>query len=454
MPSHGGPEKERGSEMSTTSISRRNFLRYGAGAIAGAAVLPVLNGSGAAWAQEGRRPDAAASYSYTMWSYDNPAQVTQMKQYLAGFNSARRAHLSFGISTLAGSGATVYPSKIQSLISSGKAPDMFRNWVGSLASPFVNEGAVLPLTEWYDKYKWHKVLNSTAVDYVTFNGKPYGVPTSLDTIAMWYNKKLFAKAGVSVPKTYDDWEKVNAALLKAGITPAAEAAIDGWDVMRLFEHFLEVTAGPKLHDRLLVLDASWNTPAVVEAFAMLKKWSDMGWLEKGWLGTNPTDAQNIFSAGKAAQNLEGPWMTLTLQSNGANLADFDLFAAPGDRGPARLAGFAQQYMIGKQVTGARLDALGEFWNWFIQPAQSKKYFYDGSTATNGGLPTGNSVADQLGQKSWDVQKYGGYIIQDEALGTALANTYFSLQQGVGAGTVTPKEAAQRMQAAINKQAKK
>jgi ABC-type glycerol-3-phosphate transport system substrate-binding protein len=440
--------------MEMNNLSRRNFLRYGAGAMVGAAVLPALARPSAAWAEASRHAGSAGSYSYTMWSYDNPPQVAQMKQYVAGFNKTGASKLSFNISTLAGSGATVYPSKIQSLISSGKEPDMFRNWVGTLASPFVTEGAVLPLTDWYQKYKWDKILNPTAVQYVTFDGKPYGVPTSLDTIAMWYNKKLFAKAGVSVPTTYDEWEKVNATLLKAGVTPAAEAAIDGWDVMRLFEHFLEVTAGPALHDKLLLLQSSWNTPAVVEAFAMLKKWSDTGWLEKGWLGTNPTDSADLFAAGKAAQNLEGPWMALQIKATGANLDDFDLFAAPGDKGPARLAGFAQQYMIGKQVSGARLDALGEYWNWFVQPAQSKKYFYDGSTATNGGLPTGNSQVDKLGQKSWDVQKYGGYLIQDEALGTALANVYFSLQQGVGGGTVTPKDAAQHMQAAINKQMKK
>ena len=368
-----------------------------------------------------------------------------MKQYEGAYNKLGRYNVTLDINELPGSGATLYPSKIQSLISSGAPPDLFEDWVGSLAAPFIQEGAVQPLTAWYDKYGWSKILNPVAVDYCTVNAKLYGVPTALQTMPGWYNKTLFAKADVSVPTTYDEWEQVNTKLLKAGITPAGEAAIDGWDIMRLFEHLLEVTAGPKLHDQLLALEASWNTPAVVEAFSLFKKWSDQGWVEKGWLGSNPNETVALFTAGKCAQQIQGPWGTLNITSAGANLADFDVFAPPGSAGPARLAGFGQQYLISTHVTGARLDALGDFWNWFIQPAQSQKYFYGGSTATNNGLPMGASEADVLAHKIFSFGKYGGYLIQDEALGTELVDNYFTLQTAVGGDKMTPQDAAAQMQ---------
>ena len=430
-------------------MSRRSLLRYGAGAAASAVVLPALARAGLR-ASDGsasrRLAEAAGSYSYNLWSFDGAPEVAQVKQYEAAYNKLGRSQITLKFSTLAGSGATLYPSKIQSLISSGTPPDLFEDWVGSLAAPFIAEGAVRPLTAWYAKYGWHKLLNPLAVDYCSVGGKPYGVPTALNTVPVWYNKTLFAKADVAVPTTYDEWETVNKKLLKAGITPAGEAAIDGWDVMRLFEHLLEVTAGPKLHDQLLALETSWNTPAVVEAFSLFKKWSDQGWLEKGWIGTNPNDSVALFTAGKCAQQLQGPWGTLNITSAGANLANFGVFAPPGDKRPARLAGFAQQYLISTHVTGARLDALGDFWNWFIQPAQSQKYFYAGSTATNGGLPAGNTAADVLAHAIFNfAAKYGGYLIMDEALSPQLIDKYFTLQVAVGGDKMTPQDAAAQMQ---------
>jgi len=431
--------------MVNQSVPRRDFLRYALGAAAGAAVLPALRPSRLLEdIEHSGLSDAGASYTFTWWTYITGAQ-NLLKPLVAGFNKVSKNRISLNVSALAGSGATLYPSKIQSLITSGKAPDVFRDWVGTLASPFIDEGAVQPLTNWYKQYGWDKILEPPAVSFCSRHGQLYGVPVALNLVAVWYYKPAFEKAGVAAPKTYDEWEKVNAKLLKAGITPAGEAAIDGWDVMRLFEHVLEVTAGPKLHDQLLTLEASWDNPAVVEAFALLKKWSDQGWLERGWLGTNPNDSSDLFVAGKVAQQFQGNWEVQTLTSGGADLAKYDLFVPPGDHGPARLAGFAEQYMVTKHVTGSRLKALGEFFNWWIRPENSQKYFYNGETATIGGLPKGTSRLDVLARKAAAMSNYGSYLIQDEALGTALANQYFTLQAAVGGGKLAPRDAAKQMQ---------
>ncbi len=127
----------------------------------------------------------------------------------AAYNKRAEARVHFKISTIAGSGATIYPSKIQSLISSGSPPDLFLDWIGTLASPFVDEGAVQPLTAWYKRYGWDKVLVGDAVHYVTFKGQPYEVPTAVNTLPVWYSKTLFKKAGVKVPTTYAEWEKAS-----------------------------------------------------------------------------------------------------------------------------------------------------------------------------------------------------------------------------------------------------
>jgi len=430
-----------------SDLSRRKFLQYGAVGLAGAALLP--RGLSSDLTGPSRRAQSSSSFTYNLWSYDATSGAQTFQEMAKAYNKKAAAQVNFKISTLAGSGATVYPSKIQSLISSGSPPDLFLDWIGTLLSPFVAEGAVQPLTGWYEKYGWDKVLVPDAVDYVTQQGHPYEVPVGEFTMPVWYNKTLFAKAGVSAPtENYAQWEAVNNALLKIGVIPAAEAVIDGWDIMRLFEQLLEVTAGPSLHDELLELKVSWNNPAVVDAFELLKEWGNK-WVEKGALGSNPTDTGLLFTAGKAAQSVQGNWEVGNLTP--AQYKDFDMFVPPKQSGgPARLAGFAQGYAISSHVTGEALDALGAFFNWFIQPAQANKYFYDGQTATLNGVPAGNELALKAEAIT---ARSGVYLVMDEALGTELADDYFVQQQGVLAGSTTPAAAAVKMQDAIGKQTK-
>ena len=173
-------------------------------------------------------------------------------------------------------------------------------------------------------------------------------------------------------------------------------------------------------------------------------------MEKGALGTNQTDAGLLFTGGKAAQSIQGPWDVSNITAAGANVDDFDMFVPPGEHGPARIGGFAQGYMVGSPVKGAAFDALGEFFNWFIAPEQSRKHCYDGGTATIDGVPSSNALA----VKALSITQHNKvYLIQDEALGTSLANSYFALQQGVLAGSTSPKAAAAKMQDAIGKHLK-
>ena len=110
--------------------------------------------------------------------------------------------------------------------------------------------------------------------------------------------------------------------------------------------------------QLINLQTSWNKPEVAEAFALLKKWGDQ-WLVKGFLGTTANDSTLLFTGGKVAQQLQGSWITDQIKGAGASLDDYGLFVPPVGNGQARMAGFAQQYMVSSKLSGKKLDALGD-----------------------------------------------------------------------------------------------
>ncbi|MFJ9705269.1 extracellular solute-binding protein [Streptomyces sp. NPDC101234] len=104
-------------------------------------------------------------------------------------------------------------NKFDTAAGSTGAPDVLRSEVGWTPA-FAKKGYFLPLdgTEALaDKDKFQ----SSLITQAQYDGKTYGVPLVTDTLALVYNKAIFAKAGITTPpKTWDelkaDASKINA----------------------------------------------------------------------------------------------------------------------------------------------------------------------------------------------------------------------------------------------------
>lgn len=65
------------------------------------------------------------------------------------------------------------------------------------------DSQVASWSDWKDKFIENLKVGVTGED-----GKIYGVPATSDTRGIWYNKELFAKAGIAVPFKPASWEEV------------------------------------------------------------------------------------------------------------------------------------------------------------------------------------------------------------------------------------------------------
>jgi len=103
-----------------------------------------------------------------------------------------------------------YWTKIQTQASSDTLPDLF--WLnGPNFQLYASNGKVAPLTPLVDGgYIDPANYPSALVDLYKLDGVQYGVPKDFDTIGLWYNKAIFAEAGVAEPSadwTWDDLKK-------------------------------------------------------------------------------------------------------------------------------------------------------------------------------------------------------------------------------------------------------
>ncbi|WIE64563.1 extracellular solute-binding protein [Curtobacterium sp. MCLR17_036] len=197
-------------------------------------------------------------------------------------------------------------------------------------------GYLLPLDQYTAKWdEWDQFYDNAKQAGQGDDGKVYGIPMGTDTRALWYNKDIFAKAGLPVPwkpKTWDD-------VLSAAKTikeqqpdvipfniysgkPQGEAS-----TMQGFEMLLYGADG---EGNTLYKDKKWVTGS--------KQFQDsLQFIEdvyQGGLGPTPQQAldtnigttitQTWLPKGKLAIDLDGSWQSGTwLKSGTAPWADWD-----------------------------------------------------------------------------------------------------------------------------------
>ena len=184
----------------------------------------------------------------------------------------------------------------------GNAPDIvsFDNPDFAL---FSSRGAMLDITD--------RVANSEIIskaeyfegplNSVSWDGKLYGVPKYTDTIGIFYNKDLFAKAGLTEPPT--TWAQVAEyaenptapANNVYGITFSARAGEEG---TFQFLPVIQMSGGGA---------NKVNTEGAAAVLDIWKSLIDNGYASRDVLSLGQWDSTGVFNSGNAAMAISGPW---------------------------------------------------------------------------------------------------------------------------------------------------
>jgi multiple sugar transport system substrate-binding protein len=147
------------------------------------------------------------------------------------------------------------------------------------------------------------------VDAGTYEGKTYGLAPTVNTIALFYNKKMLADAGIQPPTTWDELKTAAAALKdgdRYGIAMDANATYEGtWQ----FLPFMWSNGGD---------EKDIATPETAEA---LQLWTDLvkdGSASQSVVNWTQSDVNDQFMAGKTAMMINGPWQIPALTESGVD----------------------------------------------------------------------------------------------------------------------------------------
>ncbi|HTL40456.1 MAG TPA: extracellular solute-binding protein [Pseudolysinimonas sp.] len=197
---------------------------------------------------------------------------------------------------------------IPNALRSGSGVDLYQQWgAGELASQ-VEAGYVMDITD--DVTDELDAIGGTAAPW-QYQGKTYGLPFQFGIEGFWYNKDLFAQAGIDTPPTtldelYGDIDK----LKTAGITPIAVGAGDKWPAAHYWYNFALKSCSPAVLQKAQS-DYDFSDGCFVKAGELLQQFIDSKPFNDGYLATSAQQgagsSAGLLATGKAAMELMGHW---------------------------------------------------------------------------------------------------------------------------------------------------
>ena len=210
-------------------------------------------------------------------------------------------------------------------------PDVFSYWAGARTQFVADSGSLHPIDEMWNRDGLDAVVARSVADSATmYNGKRYLVPFNYHYAGMFYNKKVFADAGVTdLPATWDEYLALCETLKGKGVAPIALGSKFRWPGQFWFDYLLLRTAGPDYRANLMNGSAAYDDDEVKAAMAMWKDLTDKGYFAPNSNADTWTDASDKVARGDAAMTLMGTW--ITGYWNGLGLVpgeDYDFFRSP------------------------------------------------------------------------------------------------------------------------------
>lgn len=202
------------------------------------------------------------------------------------------------------------------VLTGDSVPDVMEfNKGNATAGQLASQGLLYPLTEAAESRGWDKTLSSSLQTTARYDerglmgsGEWYGVPNYGEYVTVYYNKDMFADAGVEVPTTLAEFEAVLDAFTSKGITPLAEAGAE-YPMGQLWYQLALSKADRNFVDsyQLFTSDVDWQGPELTFATDTLGKWVEKGYISKDAAGLTAEDMGTSWISGKYPIMVSGSW---------------------------------------------------------------------------------------------------------------------------------------------------
>ena len=287
------------------AAGRRNAV-LACAALACASVL-LLAGCkpAAAPGQAAAGPNAAATpvtITALIWAPDWPEEMQHIAAEFTRLNPDVKVDVQFMI------GNSV-EENLKPKVATRNLPDLMSVNPNPYAAELADQGV---LADVGNTQAWQRVRPGLKADWISPNGKRFGISGGVAATLIYYNKEMFAKAGITqLPTDFGEFLAVCERLKHAGFTPIywnggfPNLIGNGAFSFGFANNIVPKTPDWKarLGDGTLALD----TPAGADIFAKIRTVAQRGYTQPNFMQSGYDDGIRAFVEGKTAMAFEGTW---------------------------------------------------------------------------------------------------------------------------------------------------
>jgi raffinose/stachyose/melibiose transport system substrate-binding protein len=346
-----------------------------------------------------------------------------------------------------------YKKKLTTLLQSSDKPNIVYSWGGGVLRDQIKAGVIEDLTPVMDA-TWKERFVPAAVQAYTIDGKMYGVPMHTSQVGFFYNRDLFAKAGIDAAsiKTWDDLLSTVKKLQDAGITPILTGGADKWPVHFYWSHLAMRIGGKDAFEAALKGEGKgFADPTFVKSGELFKQLVDLKPFQPGFLGVTYPQSAGQFGDGKGAMMLMLNGLLNSMRANSADkkgipedkLGWFPFPTVAGGKGdPSDTLGGLNGWL----VTKGSPKETADFLRFFSEPqnqrqAAERGFYIPVVKGTQDAIkhPVLRQLAENVANSKYH------QLFYDQMLGPSVGAVVNDISADLAGGRIKPADAAQAVQ---------
>jgi multiple sugar transport system substrate-binding protein len=331
----------------------------------------------------------------------------------------------------------VIDTQLNTMVSTNQPPDLMNTNQFAL---WAKDGLLNNLDDIMSSQLKSKIYDSFKT-VGNLDGKQYAIPYLASIRGLYYNKDVFAKAGISAPpKTWSE--------LKDAAKKAKSAGAEGFGVdmtnnegQAYLSYFFWGAGGDWQKDGKWVLNSKEN----IEALTFLKELVDEKLSDSQPTVTIRDEKQKLLGNGKLAMIITGNFFQAVMAKNFPNL-QWGLGPIPVKDGKPPIALGVQDFLFSFKTKNTNKEAIGKFLDFFYDDAR-----YEDFMKKEGFLPATQTVGDKMSKEDpimkqhFEAVKVAKFYPVNDPKWPQIKEEAIKLGQAVLLNKMSPKDALDALQ---------